>query len=441
MSESAVKSVKKAKSLAQQLRWQLTVIGLALFFAFMLLMVFYHLRSVLNAGDNLMQLEARSLILRLSRDSEAPLPRSGTLSAYRNWKNVPEVYRSQFTLSDIETGKVYERYISNEREFDKTRGGSEEQEEGRYIYLLHHQDPAVGELFLVSVYESQLLEMYGISLFKSAVIQSLAVSILIMLLLFGLIFWLLKKTSQPMRLLTEWAGQLRREERAGNIEFPIQELNVLASQLKEGVDKMAEVNMREQQFLKHASHEMRTPLAIMQACLDTLSYQIKGPERKTIERALKASDSLNILTTTLLWLARDSSKPVARSRINVNDLCERLIEEHQILLSGRNIDIHFQAHAPTLEIESDLLGIVMANLVRNACQYSSDGEISIEVFKDHLEIVNPTDAESSVGRSVGGGGFGLGLQLVERICDKLGWKFLYQAEQVPERVRVVVSWN
>ena len=220
--------------------------------------------------------------------------------------------------------------------------------------------------------------------------------------------------------------------------FPIEELNNIAAQLHEGVGRIQAFNQREQQFLKHASHELRTPLAIIQASLDTLNLQSNETSRPAVQRALKASANMRRLSAALLWLARESERPVDKSCIAVRDLCEQIINDHRYLLNNRQIDICSDISVDTLHIESDLFSIVVANLVRNAFMYSANGVIELKVSANGLHIANPVQAEARSEKYNYSPGFGLGLQLVQRICSRLDWQFVFAVEQ--DFFIVTIAW-
>ncbi len=423
----------KVKSLSEQLRWQLIVIGLALFFVCSALLTFYTFQSMENAGDSWIRMEARSLIKQLKRDPQTPLPDSRTMQVYRSWQDIPETLRRHFDPENLVSEEVYEASTED-------KSGNEE-----VLFLLYYNDPAVGAndpavgaLYILSQYDIDLIEGLLDDISNRVIGQSLMLTGGMMLVLFALIFWLLKKTSEPMRLLSQWAEKLRQEGHTDRVSFPIAELNTLAGQLREGVDKITQYNRREQQFLKHASHELRTPLATIQACLDTLNFQLKGPESKTIDRALKASGDMSRLTTALLWLARDSKRTISKESLQMESFTLRMIEQHQHLITGRDISIDSRVQCEQLEIEKDLFAIVFANLLRNACQHSSKGTISLQVCSNHLEISNPV-SHDEFSEQESEAGFGLGLQVVERICQKLGWNFQY--EQSSHQVVATVYWR
>ncbi|HUU41677.1 MAG TPA: ATP-binding protein, partial [Desulfatiglandales bacterium] len=76
-----------------------------------------------------------------------------------------------------------------------------------------------------------------------------------------------------------------------------------------------------------------------------------------------------------------------------------------------------------------LLRVIVDNLIRNAFQHTYDGEIKIEVNQDGLEVVNSGVVNNRMNNTVSlandyqmNAGFGIGLDLVKRLCERFGWK-------------------
>jgi len=415
---------KKIKSLSEQLRWQLIYSGIALFIASLLILIFFTIRAVNYTSDSLMHLEASALIHELIQDKNTPLPQGKSLQAYRSWEAIPAPLRRHFDKALISNNEIIESFIKTDQNTDA------------YLYLLRKHDPNIGDIYILCLYDAELADGVALNIIENMIGQAFLVTLIISIFLFAFIFWLLKKTSRPMSLLSDWARELKENEPTKTVIFPIAELNTLAGQLKDGVNRIAQYNLREQQFLKHASHELRTPLATVQACLDTLNLQSDGAQRKTIGRALKASANMSRLSTTLLWLARESERPIAKEEIELDSFCQQIINDYQYLTQDRDLKVHYQSHVSTIDIELDLFSIILTNLVRNACQYSAKGEIDLQVFAEHLQISNPVDGGLASGSAFPS--FGLGLQLIERICRKLDWQFNY--EQSDTRVSVSIHW-
>lgn len=413
---------KPAIPLAQTLRRQLFWIGSALTVGCLILIFSLGIYSAETLSEKIMRLEAESVV-QLAADT--PLPRTPSLSGWRDWQNVPAQLRKQFDISDMQPGD----YIETER---LTDAGLPE-----YLYLLYIEDPQHGELYLISQHPADDIENVMNEFLSDTLLQAALFTLIIMFIIFLIIAWILRRTLEPLTLLSEWAGQLKQQpDKAVDINFPITELNQLANQLQEGVSHIRTVNQREQQFLKHASHELRTPLAVVQASLDTLQIQTENTAAsRSVNRALKASNRMMQLSEALLWLARESNKTIPKSDIDAHILCAQLVNDHSYLLQGRDIEIRQHIFTPRLIIEEPLLTVVLANLIRNACQHSSNGIISLQISSHGVSLTNPAEQSHNSQEY----GFGLGLQLVERICQKLGWQFEFRLDN--NIASVSVFWN
>ena len=417
-----MKPRKAAIPLAQTLRQQLLRIGAVLALGFLILIFSLGIYSADTLSDKLMWLEAESVV---SQSPDQPLPRTPGMSAWRQWQNVPPDLQQIFDVSNLQPGDSLEAERRN-------AGGSYE-----YLYLLFIEDPRHGKLYLISRHPADQVENAFEDFLSETLLQAALFTLVIMLIMFLVIAWVLRRTLEPLSLLSEWAGQLKTHPReATDIQFPITELNQLARQLQEGVSHVQAVNEREQQFLKHASHELRTPLAVVQASLDTLQVQTANTvASRSVSRALKASNRMMQLSEALLWLARESNKTIPRTSVDPYTLCDQLISDHRYLLEGRNIQISQHILASELIIEEPLLTVVLANLIRNACQHSGPGNISLQLNSEGVSVTNSAEADQHNPEP----GFGLGLQLVERICQKLGWQFQFSLDR---NIAVAsVYWN
>jgi len=373
---------KRTKTLAQQVRWQLLWLGGGLLLACLLLLFIFTWHAAELATNNLMKLEAQSLLRQAVKNPDLSLPQGERFSAYRQWQEVPESLKQNFDRSLMDRGEIIEVVIESR------------EKETQYLYFLHHIDDGYGEIFLFNRYSASEVDEYFNAFLNTALNQAIWLALIIFCLLFFLVSWLIRRTTEPLQLLSQWAVNLgKRPEKPLDINFSIEELNEIAMQLREGVDRIQAFNQREQQFLKHASHELRTPLSIIQASLDTLELQNHQATQTIVKRALKASVNMSRLSTALLWLARESKSPIDKSRIDIYPLCQQVIDDHRYLLENRKITIQTNIKINALLIEGDLFSIVLSNLFKNAFQHSADGAVKIEISNHCLQVSNPIKAD------------------------------------------------
>jgi signal transduction histidine kinase len=226
-----------------------------------------------------------------------------------------------------------------------------------------------------------------------------------------------KKTEQ----LVEWSESASNDlltNPAPNFKFS--EYNRVALYLEKALSKNAHLVEREQRFLSHASHELRTPIAIIRANMEILErISLPSDLQRPINRIDRASSNMQQITETMLWLVRKSETPPNQNSVSVADLLDNLIEELEYLIQGEEIDIiRDYAHAPTIKLPETPIKIVVGNLIRNAFQYTHSGTIRVYFEKNSIVIKNINTQELDLPFQ---DSFGLGQDLTEKICKKLGW--------------------
>ena len=119
-------------------------------------------------------------------------------------------------------------------------------------------------------------------------------------------------------------------------------------------------------------------------------------------------------------------------------LVRNTIEENRQLIVDKSIDINLVAQGdPALTVPESLFQIALTNLIQNAVRYTSNGQIMIYVREDRLLVsdtgigIDGTNLETITQPHVRGtdsNGFGLGLSIVSRLCDRFGWQFEIESE-------------
>lgn len=135
---------------------------------------------------------------------------------------------------------------------------------------------------------------------------------------------------------------------------------------------------RQQQFVDGASHEMRTPLSVIQGELELALTRSRTPSeyQAAITVALTATDGLIRLTDDLLKLSRTSKEELSDSftLIDVNQLLPDLADA--AAAAGRRTDIHVTLHTgPPLRVRgsAELLARAIGNVLDNALKFSRPG--------------------------------------------------------------------
>jgi signal transduction histidine kinase len=219
------------------------------------------------------------------------------------------------------------------------------------------------------------------------------------------------------------------------------EVQILVGALQHFIKRVNHFLHRERNFTRNASHELRTPLAVMRANLDSLQRRITGqPELSVpLERMQRTVHEMEKLLETLLILAREDESRLPLEAIIINDLVAERIEQVSRALANDEVAVKLEAdslvqmHAPP-----KVMAIVIDNLLRNAINYTGKGEVVVRIWADGLSIQdNGPGMDTELLQRVfepfergesSAGGFGLGLTIVKRLCDRFDWEITVQSE-------------
>ncbi len=211
------------------------------------------------------------------------------------------------------------------------------------------------------------------------------------------------------------------------------------------INKMAEelsgVETLRTDFIANVSHEMKTPLAVMQNYA-TLLASPDLPEQTRAEYVKAISDSsrrLSDMMTNILKLSRLENQQIYPSPTAFDlgeQLCECLLG-YESVWEKKNIEIETDiAEGVTVFADAELISLVWNNLFSNAFKFTEDGgKVSLTLFTDgEYATVKVSDTGCGMSADVGAhifekfyqgdtshatAGNGLGLALVKRVVDIL----------------------
>lgn len=184
------------------------------------------------------------------------------------------------------------------------------------------------------------------------------------------------------------AGQLA--ERI-NVADTDSELGQLAGTLNSTFARLEASFAQQKQFTADASHELRTPIAvIISEAQTTLARERTSTEyRETIEACLDTAQQMRRLTESLLELANlDANQPAAkREPLDLADLVRQRVEFIHPLVDQRGLKLVCKFSPAKTSGNADHLGLVINNLLTNAIHYNKpNGEITITTGTDADKI-------------------------------------------------------
>ena len=227
------------------------------------------------------------------------------------------------------------------------------------------------------------------------------------------------------------------------------EVEVLFEDFNTMVTELASTEMLKNDFVSNVSHEIKTPLAVIQNYATILqSEQLTDTERKEYSARIKeASEKLNVLITNILQLSRLENQkicPALRPFI-LSEALSRSILDFDTILEEKNIDLQVDLD-DTLVVTSDadLLDCVWRNLLSNAIKFTQPGgRITVLLTRqDDRAVVSIQDTGCGISKNAqkhifdkfyqedtshATQGNGLGLALVKQIVTLLNGTIAVQS--------------
>jgi two-component system sensor histidine kinase TctE len=160
---------------------------------------------------------------------------------------------------------------------------------------------------------------------------------------------------------------------AGRSPDEVRPLVQSLNRLFELVNAQAESQRR---FVADAAHQLRTPLAGLQAQVEALAQPGHSGTSERILKLRAATRRTSQLANQLLALSRADAPSASAQpcqRVELKALCEHVLESHLDAAAARQIDLGMEAQAASAEGHDWLLRELMNNLVDNAIKYSNPG--------------------------------------------------------------------
>lgn len=209
------------------------------------------------------------------------------------------------------------------------------------------------------------------------------------------------------------------------------EVAVLVSSLEAYAERLLIFVDRERQFTRDASHELRTPLAVIRANLELISSPQRAPA--ALRRIDDTVEDMEALIETLLLLSRSEHSELPSEPLVVNDLVINLVERLAPLSERKQVDLRIEQKVLlSLNTAEVVLTIVLTNLIRNAINYTGSGQIVVAIHSDSIVVTDSgrgmnEDELARIFRPFERGnsnepGHGLGLAIVQRLCERSKWK-------------------
>lgn len=299
-------------------------------------------------------------------------------------------------------------------------------------------------------------------------------------------FFVTRRVGKHIERLSTFAERAERGERIVDTEpFPHDELGNISNHIvrlyaklqqaiaerdrehRQAIREQQEKMRIKRQLTNNINHELKTPVASMQLCLETLIAHKELPAEKRedfINRCYAANKRLQSLLMDVSTLTRieDGGESFIREELSVSDIVSEICDEYEELARNRGFEIHNHVTPVTISGNASLLFSIFRNLIDNALAYSEGSQIEIRILEEtdhhvtfafadngkgvaeeHLPRIFERFYRVDKGRSRQLGGTGLGLSIVRNAvcwhggviramnCEQGGLLFVFTLNKQP----------
>lgn len=256
--------------------------------------------------------------------------------------------------------------------------------------------------------------------------------------------------SAPILEIKQMTKRMKRLDRTASLPIHSQdEIGVLKQQINDLYHHLLEVidNLEQQkqenikleqmkvEFLRGASHELKTPLASLKIILENMRDKIG--RYKDRDRYLSVSldivDEMNQIVLEILSLSSVQELAGDKEWIQLDQVLEQILDQYKVLAQSRSLTIDNQIPDKPVYMDPAILKLVLSNVISNAVKHSdAGGEIQLRLEEEgtHLAVENTSQkmvetAEMPMTASRQKKEGGLGLFVVQHLLDheELAYQF------------------
>lgn len=198
--------------------------------------------------------------------------------------------------------------------------------------------------------------------------------------------------SAPILEIKQMTKRMKRLDRTASLPIHSQdEIGVLKQQINDLYHHLLEVidNLEQQkqenlkleqmkvEFLRGASHELKTPLASLKIILENMRDKIG--RYKDRDRYLSVSldivDEMNQIVLEILSLSSVQELGGDKEEIQLDDVVNRILTQNQVLIETRSLSIDNYLPATSIFMNLPILKLVLSNIISNAVKHSDKGGV------------------------------------------------------------------
>ena len=300
--------------------------------------------------------------------------------------------------------------------------------------------------------------------FQDSVLLSLAVAVAAALAAAGAVSaFLALRIVRPVRALA--AGATRIAQGRYGDRVPVtgsDELALLASAFNDMALSLESSEQRRRELLSDVAHELRTPLATLDGYLEGVADGAVPADGETLAILRAATGRLKRLADDLARVsqAEERQLPLQIEPVAAAALVHAAEEAARPAFDAKGVELEVdcEARLPTVNVDADRLGEVLANLLENALRHTPAGRrvvlsahhrgVTLElavadegegIAAEHLERIFERFHRADAGRSREHGGTGIGLTIARALVDAHGGRIRAESDGANRGARFVVE--
>lgn len=270
----------------------------------------------------------------------------------------------------------------------------------------------------------------------------IVLNIVIFLVLTFLGYLLINKTINPLKLILnelehlQSSDDLSKRLKENKTKDEFEELIVSFNKMLENIENSVE-NIK--QFSSDASHELKTPLTVIQGEIELIKNKEASKEEleAVINKVDKEQKKLQEIIKNFLLLSRLDKEQIHNKKTSLDKVLFEAVELNLDFIEKKNLELKLDIEEDlTVNFNEKYLSIVVNNLLTNAIKYTNEGYIKLEAKKQNNKVILKV-SDSGIGiskedqkkiyerfyrvdkaRTSMKDGIGLGLSIVKKICER-----------------------
>lgn len=211
---------------------------------------------------------------------------------------------------------------------------------------------------------------------------------------------------------------------------------------QKAIKPIKENYFRQKRFIEDASHELKTPLTVINANIDVLLTEknIDPSKNKWVSYIKNEVIGMSALVNNLLILAKSEENTLTFKQVDISSVIIDIVGPFESMINDKKVTLNLEiTEGLTTKIDDFKFKELMTILIDNAIKYvDNNGVINITLKKERAKIIfNISNSGNKIDESdithifdrfyrcdksrTNNGSFGIGLSVAKNIVDKFGW--------------------